>query len=296
MTREQQWALDPNDASAYARGAMSEGDAKAFESLLARSPEAREVYAEFVRLGEDVGQLPEGGVVPRSGEGGRGGPRRRRKFLYVSVAVAAAAASIALWPSTGGEGVLPTPVLEALSVDPSWSDHGWSVTRGAEVDPADPRAARLGVRWTDFQTAWSAGLYDQASDLGSEIVVELGLLPLSGPLIATVEPLLTEVADGTPYEEAAEGFVRVTETLALSVGEERFGAAAAVERARLAARGGQPARLFSDETRGALQLLATGAVAETATLVEGALSAEGRGSEAAEAIVRAIEALILEMG
>lgn len=200
--------LEPADVemiAAFLDRRLSERERLEFMERLDRDPALYEVFVETVRYRESG--AGGGARVIEHPAAGRLGTWK----LPVSVA-ALLALAVALplllrdGGRLGGAGLVRALVeggrLDA-SLEPGWTEHGWSRTRGlthfeSEIDSA----FRVGVHAVDLEVALRLGRIDEARQLLGQIDQALGGIDLSDPLRVSYAEIRKQLEAGAPLEQA----------------------------------------------------------------------------------------------
>lgn len=182
--------FDPDLLAAFIDGRLSGADRERVVKLLAESEAAFEVYADAVRVRDDLGA---DAVIPIPVR--HPTPVRRPRWLTLGAPLAAAAALlIVVLPTIQSRRADATFAMRAESIAQPLTDRPqlavalrsaldeprWSATRGGVSAFVDSTAAlRLGARATDLQVALAVGDRERANRVVAEMVDLLDSVNLS---------------------------------------------------------------------------------------------------------------------
>jgi len=212
--------------------------------ILAEHPEEYEAFSEAAHA---AAALADSGVLPIDARK----RRARRWVVAIPALIAAGIAAVVVVPRLGGGDALSPAHLAgrlklaavagngslAMKLGENWDQPGWSITRGAGPELAEPaRAFRLGARATDVAIALRARDTTALRLVGDELVGLLGGMDAGGPAAALYRNILASGASTSARSQKEAG-----EALRILVGDSPwYELGAWSEAARVALLAGQP--------------------------------------------------------
>ena len=181
--------FDPDLVAAFIDGRLSGAERERVVRLLTESEEAFEIYADAVRVRDDLDAdaiipipVPPPAPVRRLRWLTAGAPLAAAAALLIAVlprVVSNPAAAFAMRADAIAQPLTDRPQL-ATALRSALDEPRWSVTRGGVATIVESKAAlRLGARATDLQVALAVGDRERANRVAGEIVDLLDSVNLS---------------------------------------------------------------------------------------------------------------------
>jgi len=250
--------FDPDLVAAFIDGRLSGAERERVVRLLTESEEAFEIYADAVRVRDDLGA---DAIVPIPVRPPT--PVRRPRWLTAGAPLAAAAALlIAVLPRVVSN---PAAAFEmradaiaqpltgqpqlAVALRSGLDEPRWSVTRGGVSTFVDTTAAlRLGARATDLQVALAIGDRERASRVAAEMVELLDSVTLSDATRAEYGDLRQRITTGDSISSITTAAATADEHLRDFLGSRWYGVGKWLAAGELAARAHSADFFKSSET------------------------------------------------
>jgi len=226
MTLQRPEELDLERIAAYIDNRLSQRERDEVEEILASSDEAREVFAEALRVRQDMGWTDHG----PNGERSSRTSRFRRPFMAL-VPLAAAAALVLAWSSSrtlndSAAGAGSGAITFLSEVD---NERAWTQRRGGEELLSEEEVAfRAGATWSAFELSWRAGL-STTEQRRAELLTILEYAPIAASIEAVRSVPTIEERRGPE-----DGLELANATLVRLLVQPAYSWGVALERLRLA--------------------------------------------------------------